>query len=157
MINKIGDYFLTQEIDSAQGLTEFSDEEYFAAETAGMKRTLEDEKMFNGNSVEFASIPWEFTTIASTKGKIYKICLQLNSKNKNTARKVLKIVMQFINKEIGRYNEHHFLSDKYIWDNDKGNIILYRMSRFNIHSVNIFFTSNLIREQMIRLQETKIN
>lgn len=157
MINKIGDYFLTQEIDSAQGLKEFSNEEYFAAETAGMKRTLEDEKMFNGNSVEFASIPWEFTTIASTKGKIYKICLQLNTKSKNTARKILKTVMQFINKEIGRYNEHRFLSDKYIWDTDKGNIILYRMSMFNIHSVNIFFTSNLIREQMIRLQETKIN
>ncbi len=153
MIDKIGDYFLTQEIDSAQGLKEFSDEEYLAAETAGMMRTLEDEKMFNGNSVEFASIPWEYTTIASTKGKIYKICLQLNSKNKSTARKVLKTVVQFVNKEIGRYNEHTFLSDKYIWDTDKGNIILYRMSMFNIHSVNIFFTSNLIREQMLGLKE----
>ena len=151
MIDKIGDYFLTQEIDSAQDLKEFSDEEYFAAETAGIKRILEDEKLFNGNSVQFASIPWEFTTIASTKGKIYKICLQLSSKSKSTARKVLKTVVQFVNKEIGRYNEHTFLSDKYIWDTDKGNIILYRMSMFNIHSVNILFTSNLIREQMLRL------
>jgi len=153
MINRIGSYFLTQEIDSAQGLIEFSDEEYFAAETAGMKRTLDDEKMFNGNRVEFASIPWELTTIGSTKGKIYKICLQLNSTSKKTANKMLKNVVQFINKEIGRYNEHPFLSDKYIWDTAEGNIILYRMGRFNIHSVNIFFTSNLIREQMSRLQE----
>lgn len=153
MIDNIGGYFLTQDIDSTQGLKEFSDEEYFAAETAGMKRTLEDEKMFNGNSVEFASIPWEYTTIASTKGKIYKICLQLDSKSKKSAIKILKTVMQFINKEIGRYNEHTFLSDRYIWDTDKGNIILYRMSRFKIHSVNIFFTSNIIREQMLRLQK----
>ena len=153
MIDKIGNYFLTQDVKTAQGLKEFSNEEYLAAETAGMKRTLEDEKMFNGNSVEFASIPWECTTIASTKGKIYKICLQLNSKSKSTSRKILKTVVQFINKEIGRYNEHTFLSDKYIWDTDKGNIILYRLSMFDIHSVNIFFTSNIIREQMLGLND----
>lgn len=157
MINKIGDYFLAQKIDSAEGLKEFSDEEYFTAEIAGMKRTLEDEKMFNGNGIEFASIPWKSTTIASTKGKIYKICLQLNTKNKNTAKKILKTVMQFINEKIGRYNEHRFLSDKYIWDTVEGNIILYRMSIFNIHSVNIFFTSNIIQKQMVRLQETNGN
>lgn len=154
MIKEIGSYFLTQEIDRAQGLKEFSDEEYFMAENFGMKRTLEDEKMFNGFSVEFASVPWETTTIASTKGKIYKICLQLNSTSKKSAKKVLNTVVKFVNKQIGRYNEHPFLSDKYIWDTPEGNIILYRMSRFNIHSVNIFFTSNLIREQMLRLKES---
>ncbi len=153
MIKKIGNYFLTQEIDSAQGLIEFSEEEYFMAENLEMKRILEDEKMFNGISVEFASIPWESTTIGSTKGRIYKICLQLNSKSKKSAKKVLNTVMDFINKEIGRYSEHPFLSDKYIWDTTEGNIILYRMSKFDIHSVNIFFTSNIIREQMLKLQE----
>jgi len=152
MIKKLGKYFLTQEIDSAEGLKEFSDEEYFMAETFGMKRILEDEKMFNGISVEFASIPWETTTIGSTKGKIYKICLQLNSTSKKSAQEVLNTVVQFINKEIGRYNEHPFLSDKYIWDTVEANIILHRMSKFNIHSVNIFFTSNIIREQMSKLQ-----
>ena len=120
MINKIGNYFLTQEINSAPGLKEFSEEEYFAAETVGIKRTLEDEKMFNGLSVEFAYIPWEVTTISSTKGKIYKICLQLNITNKKSAKEVLTTVLQFINKEIGKYNEHPFLSDKYIWDTADG-------------------------------------
>ena len=153
MITKIGNYFLTQEIDSAQGLKEFSEEEYFAAETVGMERTLEDEKMFNGNSVEFASIPWEPPMICSTKGKIYKICLQLNTTSKKSAKKALNTVVQFINKEIGRYNEHPFFSDKYIWDTTEGNIILYRISMSNIHSVDIAFTSSLIREQMLRLQE----
>ena len=152
MIKKIGNYFLTQEIDSAQGLIEFSEEEYFMAENLEMKRILEDEKMFNGSSVEFASIPWESTTIGSTKGRIYKICLQLNNASKKNAKKVLNTVVEFINKEIGRYNEHPFLSDKYIWDTTEGNIILYRMNRFNIHSVNIFFTSNIIREQISKLQ-----
>jgi len=151
MIKEIGNYFLTQAIDYAQGLIEFSEEEYFIAENLGMKRMLEDEKMFNGNSVEFASIPWDSTTIGSTKGKIYKICLQLNSTSKKTAKQVVNTVVKCINKEIGRYNEHPFLSDKYIWDTADGNIILYRMSDFNVHSVNIFFTSNIIREQMLKL------
>ena len=136
MITKIGNYFLTQEIDSAQGLIEFSEEEYFMAENLEMKRILEDEKMFNGISVEFASIPWESTTIGSTKGKIYKICLQLNSTSKKNVKKVLDTVVNFINKEIGRYNEHPFLSDKYIWDTTEGNIILYRMSRFRAYPNN---------------------
>ena len=114
MINKIGNYFLTQEIASAEGLKEFSDEEYFMAENFGMQRTLEDEKMFNGFCVEFASVLWETTTIASTKGKIYKICLQLNSTSKKSAKKVLNTVVNFVNKQIGRYNEHPFLSDKYM-------------------------------------------
>jgi hypothetical protein len=151
MIKEIGSYFLAQEVDFAQGLKEFSEEEYSMAENVGMKRVLEDEKIFNGTSVEFASIPWETTTIGSTKGKIYKICLQLNSTSKKGAKEVLYITMKFINKEIGRYNEHPLFSDKYIWDTTEGNIILYRMCRFNIHSVNIFFTSNIIREQMLRL------
>ena len=32
MIKKIGNYFLTQEIDSSQGLVEFSEEEYLMAD-----------------------------------------------------------------------------------------------------------------------------
>lgn len=152
MIDKIGNYVLTQEIDSAPDLKEFSEEEYVLAEAAGIRRILEDEKLFNGVSVEFASIPWESTMIASTKGKIYKISLQLNSASKKSARKAINTVVQFINKEIGRYNEHPFLSDKYIWDTAEGNIILYRMREFGIHSANVFFTSNLIQEQMSKLQ-----
>ena len=151
MIEKIGDYSLAQDIDNADSLKEFTEEEYYMAEQTGMKRMLEDEKMFNGSQAEFASILWENTTIVSTKGKIYKICLQLNSENKKKARETLKTVLDYVNKEVGRYNEHPFLSDKYIWDTPDGNIILYRMSMFNINSINIFFTSNIIREQMINM------
>jgi hypothetical protein len=152
MIKKIGKYFLNQEIDSAQGLEEFSEEEYLEAENFGLKRVLEDEKIFNGDSVEFASIPWDTSTIGSTKGKIYKICLELNLTGKETAKKILNTVVEFINTEIGRYTKHPLNSDKYIWDTADGNIILYLISKFDIHSVNIFFTSNIIREQMSKLQ-----
>ena len=93
MIERIGDYYLGEEIDSAEGLVEFSEEEYFMAENAGMKRMLEDEKMFNGKQTDFASVPWDTTTIASTKGKIYKICLQVNSTSKKMSKRVLHTVL----------------------------------------------------------------
>ena len=68
------------------------------AETFGLKRTLEDEKMFNGVGVEFASVSWDTpTTIASTRGKLYKICLQMNSTSKKNAKQVLSTVVKYIN------------------------------------------------------------
>ena len=146
MIQKIGNYYLKQDINSADGLIEFSDDEYIMAEQVGMKRILEDEKQFYGIDSEFASISWGSTMIGSTKGKIYKIALQDFSEDKKSAKKKLKTVLEFLYKEIGKYSEHPFLSDKYIWDTSDGNIILNKQSRFNVHSVNIIFTSNFIKE-----------
>ena len=45
------------------------------------------ESGINGISLGFASISWESTVIASTKGRIYKICLQLNNASKKSAKK----------------------------------------------------------------------
>lgn len=152
MFKNIGNYYLTQDIKTANGLKEFSDEEYLASEQVGMSRTLEDEKMFNGFVTNFASVPWESTMIGSTKGKIYKIALQIMCTDKQKAKQVLNSTAGFINIEIGKYNEHSFFSNRYIWDTSEGNIILNRMSRYNIHAVNLIFTSNIIREQISQLQ-----
>ncbi len=148
MIKTVGVYSLTQEVNTAQGLKEFSEEEYLLAEGAGMRRVLEDEKFFNAINGQFAANPWDSIMIASTKGKIYKISLQFTSRSKRLARRVLRTTLAFVNQQIGKYNEHPFLSDKYVWDTREGNIILYRISSFEIHSVNIFFTSSIIRGQM---------
>jgi len=147
LINQIGEYSLLQRLESAQGLSEFSKEEYLKFEKFGYGRTLEDERIFNGNIVEFSTIIWDYVTLGSTKGKIYKICLQKIFANLRTAKKILKQVRININTKIGKYNEHPFLSKKYYWDRDDGNIILEIKSNFGHHSVNIFFTSNIIREQ----------
>jgi hypothetical protein len=151
MIKTVGVYSLTQEVNTAQGLNEFSEEEYLLAEGAGIRRVLEDEKFFNAINVQFAANPWDSIMIASTKGKIYKISLQFNSRNKRLARTVLRTTLAFVNQQIGKYNEHPFLSNKYVWDTTEGNIILYRISSFEIHSVNIFFTSSIIRDQMQKI------
>jgi hypothetical protein len=148
MKQQIGNYYLTQDIDLAFGLEEFSEEEYHIAEQVGMKRIFEDEKMFNGVNAEFAQIVWESTTIGSTKGQIYKIALQIvSTDDKLRAKLILDTVLKFMNREIGKYNEHPSHSDKYFWDTTEGNIILDKQSLSNVHIVQIIFTSNLIRNQ----------
>ncbi|MGD0337962.1 MAG: hypothetical protein ABSB78_04175 [Bacteroidota bacterium] len=151
MILTVGPYYLTQQINTAEGLKEFSEEDYLSAEFAGMKRVLENERFFNGINVQFAATHWDSTMIASTNGQIYKISLQFDDWNKTLAKMVLQTTLAFVNSEIGKYSEHPLFSNKYIWDTKEGNIILYEIRRFQIYSVNIFFTSSIIRSQMAKL------
>ena len=76
MIKKIGDYYLNQDINSANGLEEFAKYEYGLAKEFGMEQIFEDEKMFFGNNVDFLGFSWE-STIDSTQGKIYKMLYNL--------------------------------------------------------------------------------
>jgi hypothetical protein len=154
MITTVGSYFLEQKVTDAVGLTEFTSEEYTTADLVGMPRVLEDEKMFHGSNTSFASWDWD-TMIGTTKGVIYKIVLQSFCANKEQAKSVLNMVKEFISRKIGKYNEHALMSDKYIWDRPEGNIILYRMSKFDIYSINVFFTSSCIKEQMLKIIEKK--
>ena len=116
-----------------------------------MKRVLEDQRFFNGVKVQFAANPWDSTMIASTKGQIYKISLQFNGWNKNLSKTVLQTTRAFVNKQLGKYSEHQWFFRKYIWDTQKGNVILYQMRSLQIYSVNIFFTSSIIRSQMAKV------
>lgn len=151
MIKTVGLYSLTQEVRTAQGLKEFSEEEYAEAAMVGIELMLEEEKLFNGINPDFAGCHWDSTMVATTKNRIYKISLQSNSHDKRSAKIVLQKTLSSINEEVGKYNEHPFLSSKYIWDTNEGNIILYLMSKFGVHSVNVFFTSSIIREQMLEV------
>ncbi len=148
MTQRIGNYYLTQSINIAYGLEEFSVEEYRLAEESGMKRIFEDEKIFNGENAEFAGILWESTIIGSTKGQIYKIALQIISTDDNLrAKLILDTVLRNMNREFGRHSKHPSHSDKYFWDTLDGNILLDMQSRFNFHSVQIIVTSNSVRTQ----------
>jgi hypothetical protein len=151
MILTVGPYSLTQQINTAEGLKEFSEEEYRSAELAGMKRVLDDEMFFNGINVQFAANPWDSTMIASTNGQIYKISLQFNSWNKHLAKTVFQTTLAFVKRELGKYNEHPLFSNRYVWDTKEGNIILYQMRSLQIYSNNIFFTSSIIRSQMAKI------
>jgi hypothetical protein len=152
MILKVGPYTLTQQIETAEGLLEFTEEEYLTAEYNGFRRNLEDERFFNGANIKFASAPWNSTMIGSTNGQIYKISLQCNTRNKMLAKIALQTTVSFVNTQIGKYNEHPLFSSKYIWDTNEGNIILYKKRMLQWFSINIFFTSSLIRNQVLKIR-----
>jgi|ERR1035437_2875417 hypothetical protein len=152
MIKKIGDYYLTKELSTSTGIKEYSENEYQMAELVGMKRVLEDEKFFNGPQIRFANVNWTNSVIGTTKGKIYKIVLENYTPNKAIAKKYIKLAVDFINIQIGKYDEHPFLADKYIWDTSEGNIIVLGRKEAGIFYTGVFFTSNIIREQMLDIQ-----
>jgi len=98
IITRIGPDHLGQPIGSANGIREFSDDEYANAEASGMRRTLRDEKLFNGpERLDLVAIPWEGTIIASTEGKIYKICLQFNTRNDRFAKIAKRAITAVLN------------------------------------------------------------
>ena len=148
MITKVGNYQLNQSINEVPDLREYTDEEYQMFEIAGYKRILEDEKIFRGRKVKFAGVTWDETTIGVTNNEIYKISLQFITQNKNLAKTVFKTTLNYLVEQMGKYNEHLFLSKKYIWDAPEGNFICEKLSKFEQYCINIFITSNSIRKQM---------
>ena len=48
MILTVGPYTLMHPVKDAEGLVEFTEKEYLAAQYAGFRRTLEDERFYNG-------------------------------------------------------------------------------------------------------------
>ena len=147
MITKIENYCLNQSISKMTDLIEYSEEEYQLFALAGWQKMLEDERIYHGKDTHLNGHLWD-TLIGSTNGEIYKISLQIIDSDKNHIKNIFKSTHDYLIKEMGKYNEHPFLSKKYIWDASEGNIIFERKSNFGQHCINIFLTSNAIREQM---------
>ncbi len=154
MITQIGNYYLGQDIASAQGLKEFSEEEYATAETAGMKRMLDDEKFLNVQpaefvvaAAEFAGVPWESLVIGSTKGKIYKLALQNIFDDSKLAEGIFEVVLIFFSEQMGKYNEHPLFSKKYIWSTPEGIVFLNKPNRLGHDAINLIITASFNREQ----------
>lgn len=156
MITQVGTYYLGQPVDTVTGLREFSDEEYAVADVAGIRRYLRDEKIFNGPGPDFRfmAVPWDTTMISSTEGKIYKICLQLNTRNPQLAKIAFNTLRNDLVNEMGKWDAHRLLSKKYVWDRPTGNVILYKMNGFPdvalgpINSINLMFTASFIADQL---------
>jgi hypothetical protein len=146
MITKIENYYLNQPVREAPDLTEFDSHEYVMFEAAGIKRILKDEKIYHGHDINFNGSVWN-TVIGATEEKIYKISIQHRTSDKNESNVLFKQTLDYLVKEMGKYNEHPFLSKRYIWDAPEGNFICEQLSKFEQHFINIFITSSSIRKQ----------
>jgi len=145
MITQIENYYLNQSVSEASDLKEYSLEEYQIFEMAGWIRVLEDEKIYYGKKLNFNGNLWN-TIIGATHGKIYKISLQIIDTDKKHLENTFKSTLGYLIKEMGKYNEHTFLSKRYIWNTQDGYIIYERLSKFRQYCINIFITSSSIRE-----------
>jgi len=140
IISHIGKYHIGQSAHEAQGLKEFSDEEYEMFAAAGSPRNFETEQIFYGEDCQFAGLDdWE-VTIGSIKDKIYKIALIRMSNQQYVQKHQLKDIVKYINGAIGKYNEHSPLSSKYVWQNDAGNIIVNLRKAKTPDGSNVFVT-----------------
>ena len=66
MITKIENYYLNQSVAEAPDLTEFDSDQYVLFEASGVKRVLKDEKIYNGNDLNFLGSAWN-TAIGATQ------------------------------------------------------------------------------------------
>ena len=135
----IDKYGIFQEVKNTIGLIEFSEEEYNTFQKNGMVKLYNDEQFFFGDDVEFESLRW-LTTIGTTQNRIYKISLQTNFTEKVESKEHLKKLVEFLNKEYGKYTNHPFFSDRYFWNFDNGNILINRESKLNLHCITLIFT-----------------
>ena len=148
---KIGLYFLNQDINSVQGLTEFNAEEYKFAESAGMQRVFKEEKWFECDEIDFKDIEWT-PTIGSTNGKIYKIALQKEFDN-NELNRAFGYIEKCLTSDFGVGSKD--TESKIFWVTEFGNILLTKANMYDFNSINLFFTSSTIKEQSNNLHVKK--
>ena len=155
MLNKIDKYYLGQPLKDAEGLTEFTSEEYKAFEMVGYVKILDDDKIFHGFDSQFLTISWN-TQLGGISGKIYKIAIQYSTEDKTVSNKIFKDILQHLVNEMGKWNEHPLLSKKYIWDKSEGNVILMQQNMFNIYSIDLFLTlGELVRNSYFNKKDQK--
>jgi hypothetical protein len=149
MITEIENYYLNQPVREAPDLTELAAGEYLTFEATGIKRILKDEKIYHGHDINFNGSVWN-TVIGATEGKIYKIAIYHMGPDKNESNVLFKQTLDYLVKEMGKYNEHTFLPnrDVYIWDAPEGNFIYEQLSKIGQYGINIFITSSSIRKQV---------
>jgi hypothetical protein len=147
MITKIENYYLNQPVEEALALREFTTEEYQIFELAGYRRMLKDERIYHAKETNMNGNLWD-TVIGATNGKIYKISLQIIDSDKKRLENIFKSTLNYLIKEMGKYSEHSFLSKKYYWDAQEGNIIYEQLNKFGQYCINIFITSSSIRQQV---------
>lgn len=147
MIINLGNYYLKQPIDEAKNLVEFTSEEYANFAIAGIPRMLQNEKIYNAPDMNLFDEKWNLI-IAVTNSLIYKISVQLFTNDKNLANSQFQKALDYLTETMGKHNDHSFLSKRYFWDSEDGNVILDKVNQSGFFGVNLFLTSSIIRGQM---------
>ncbi len=147
MIRKISTYSLKQPLDETENLVEFSEEEYAQFALSGVNRTLRDERFYNAPDIDFLEGTWNLV-IGTSDNIIYKVSAQNFVDDKSLPHEIFKKTLEEIEKTMGKNTEHPFLSRKYIWDDNEGNVLLNQVNKMGFNAINFILTSSIIREQV---------
>ena len=147
MITSIGNYSLEQTVLEAKGLKEFSEDEDNMFAMAGASRMLKNERIFHEDDVIFNGVNWK-TVLGVTQERIYKISLQILNDESGEINSIFRSTLKYLIDQMGKYNEHPFLSKKYYWDKKEGSVIYEFKTMGGNSCINLFLTSSSIAEQM---------
>jgi hypothetical protein len=147
MITKIGHYELGKIVSETKGLKEFTDEEYISFASAGAPRTLSDEKIYEGDDVEFNGDTWQ-VTVGANKGLIYNISLQIV--DSEGIDQIFITTLKYLMKEMGKYNEHPIFSKKYVWIQEEGSVTFTIAKAMGHKGITLIFTSSSIDDEVAK-------
>ncbi len=143
MITQAGNYYLKQSYSETSNLIEFTQDEYNRFKLAGYTPVV-NEKIYYGEKLKFNDIEWD-VIIGVVGDLVYKISLQFMGSDKKNISNIFKNNLNYLIKEMGKYNESKFLSNQYVWDKNEGNVIYNKKSLYGMYCINLYFTSNIIK------------
>lgn len=136
---KVGNYYLGQNVNEAEGLEEFSQGDY---RNNPIRRVFGDERLYHGAPIYFGNCYWNLVTVGVIKDKIYKIGLNLSDITENESMKRVENLKQILSKEIG--HEPQKSLGQLVWYLESSEICLTRRGLFGFNVINLIFTSRNI-------------
>jgi len=140
MIEKVGKYYLGQQINTARGLVELAPEEYAVLRSIPGWFDMPGEKVFKAPKVTLNRHVWHLT-IGALDGKIYTLGLQDFGSDQGAADNLFKKTLTFATSQMGAPIEQTNSPKRCIWDASNGNAILAERNAQGFWSVNFLLTA----------------
>jgi len=136
MLEQIGGYYLGQEVAEAPDLSEMT------SGTAPLQGGPPGQRLFEGHEVAFAGTMWA-TLISAVNGRVVRIAIQHMTSDRRESDSAFSKCLEYLLSELGKYQQHPFLSKKYRWEYQEGNVFLNRRKMFGFTGINLILTRYL--------------
>lgn len=148
MFSGFGTIKVNSPVKAVEHLRELTPLEYAMFEVNGAPRMFIDEHIHIGEDVSFADDQWNLW-IGSIEGTIYKVSIQHLGTDGNSSEEVFQKARRILVREMGEHTEHPWLSERYLWKSNEGNVILERVKKGDYFGINLDITSSIVRTKCI--------
>ncbi len=156
MITKIGDFELGQNLDASalkelplndivstvknapsfmknKQTRDFSEQDY--------KDITDIEKAYEVENLAFFGVNWN-AFIATVGNKISRISTYYTTTDKDGADLIFRKIFIYVTNDMGKHNKNPFLSKRYIWYCDEGNVLVEKSSMWGQYCVGLVIEHN---------------